>query len=205
MKYVNSSTASAALGVHPNTLRRWEKQGKIRAIRSPGGNRMYDLASFGAGGRRIIYARVSSRSQQPDLEKQIQYLRSRYPDYELVQDIGGGLNFKRKGFTALLDDILSGNVAEVVVAHKDRLCRFGFDFVESVASKFNVRIVVLNESALSPQEELVQDILSIIHTFSCRLYGFRKYSRQIKEDQDLSAREQSAEAETVSGDQPVLV
>lgn len=205
MQYVNTRKAVEFLGVHPNTLRHWEKIGKIKAIRSPGGKRMYDLSSFdcGKGKERIIYARVSSKGQKQDLEKQIQYLRTRYPNHELIQDIGGGLNFSRKGFNALLDRILSGNVEEIVVAHKDRLCRFGFELVECIATKFNAKIVVLDESELSPQEEVVQDILSIIHTFSCRLYGLRKYSSKIKQDKDIPTQEGTVE--TVPGTEPVLV
>jgi len=84
---------------------------------------------------------------------------------------------------------MSGHVSEIVVAHRDRLCRFGFELIESIAKKFNCRIVVLDESQLSPQAELVNDLLSIIHVFSCRVSGLRKYSRQIKEDQDLPEKQ----------------
>jgi putative resolvase len=186
MKYVNTKEAKKRLGVHANTLRRWEKEGKIKAIRSPGGRRMYDIFSFNNESKgKIIYARVSSNSQKSDLEKQIEYLRARFPAHELVQDIGSGLNFKRKGFNVLLERIMSGTIAEIVIAHKDRLCRFGYGLIESIASRYNTKLVVLDESKLSPQEELVGDLLSIIHVFSCRLYGLRKYSHKIKEDKDL--------------------
>jgi predicted site-specific integrase-resolvase len=120
-----------------------------------------------------------------DLNSQIEHLKTRYPNHELIEDTGSGLNFGRKGFNALLELILSGHVSEVVVAYKDRLCRFGFELIESIAEKHHCNIVVLDESKLSPQAELVNDLLSIIHIFSCRLYGLRKYSRQIKEDSDL--------------------
>ena len=163
--------------------------GTIKTIRTPAGQRLYDVGSFLASGkerRRVIYCRVSSRNQKPDLESQIKYLRERYPNHELIEDIGSGLNFKRKGLNALLGSILDGDVSEVVISHRDRLCRFGFDLLESIASKYDCKLVVCDESKLSPQAELVQDLLSIIHVFSCRLYGLRKYSRKIKEDQDLS-------------------
>jgi predicted site-specific integrase-resolvase len=80
---------------------------------------------------------------------------------------------------------MSGHVGEIVVAHRDRLCRFGFELIQTIANRHNCRIVVLEESNLSPQEELVRDLLSIVHVFSCRLYGLRKYSNKIKEDKDL--------------------
>ncbi|MEN6511389.1 MAG: IS607 family transposase [Chloroherpetonaceae bacterium] len=185
-KYINTKEACLVLGVHPNTLRRWENEGKIKAIRTPGNRRLYDLSSLEPSNKaKIIYARVSSYAQKQDLENQIKYLRSRYPEHELIQDIGSGLNFKRRGFIAILERILSGDVSEVVVAHRDRLCRFGFELVEFIADKFGANIVVLGETSLSPQAELVRDIISIIHVFSSRIHGLRKYNNKIKEDKDL--------------------
>jgi predicted site-specific integrase-resolvase len=195
MPYVNTRAACSQLGVHPNTLRAWDEKGWIKTIRTPGGKRLYDISSVSQGKAKIIYARVSNNGQKPDLEQQIQYLRTRYPEYELIQDVGSGLNFKRKGLKTLLDRVLSGDVEEIVIAHRDRLCRFGFDIFAAIADKFNTRIVVLDGSSLSPQEELVQDLLSIIHVFSCRLYGLRKYSRKIKEDKDLPKVGEQTEAE----------
>ena len=190
-KYTNTHEACELLGVHPNTLRRWENEGKVKAIRTPGNQRLYDLNSLvKEEGSKIIYARVSSNGQRTDLGNQIQYLRSRFPNHELIQDIGSGLNFKRKGFTTLLGRILLGEVSEVVVAHRDRLCRFGFELVEFISNQFGTNIVVLNETSLSPQEELVRDIISIIHVFSSRIHGLRKYNKQIKEDKDISKEEQ---------------
>jgi putative resolvase len=186
-KYVNTKEAKNKLGVHPNTLRRWSDEGKIKTIRTPGGRRLYDLSSLDQSDReKIIYARVSSRNQKDDLQSQIKYLRTRYPDHKIIEDYGSGLNFKRKGLNSLLESVLSGNVQQIVVTHKDRLSRFGFELFQSLADKYNTELLVLDESNLSPQAELVQDLLSIIHVFSSRLYGLRKYSRKIKEDQDLS-------------------
>jgi predicted site-specific integrase-resolvase len=160
-------------------------------MRTPGGRRLYDLSSLSQSNRsKIIYARVSSKGQSNDLDSQIQYLRTRYPNHELIQDIGSGLNFKRKGLTALLERLLSGDVEEVVIAHRDRLCRFGFELFLTIAEKFNTKIVVLDDAQQSPHDELVADLLSIVHVFSCRLYGLRKYSKKIKEDKDLSEQKQ---------------
>ncbi len=184
--YLSTKKACEVLGVRPGTLRAWDKAGKIKTIRTPGNTRLYDISSLVTSGCRIIYARVSSRGQQDELESQIAYLRNRYPNHELIQDIGSGLNFKRKGFNALLERIVSGDVSEVVVTRKDRLCRFGFELIESIAKKFNCQIMVLDNAALSPQSEMVKDLLSIVHVFSRRMYGLRKYSRKIKEDTDLS-------------------
>ena len=177
-------------GIHPNTLRRWANDGKIKYIRQENGNRLYDVEDFLNGNKRqnrakIIYARVSSRNQKDDLSNQIKYLRERYPSHELIEDIGSGLNFKRKGFNAILERIMSGDVEEVVVTHKDRLCRFGFDIIRTIADKNDCKLVVLDNTQLSPKGELVQDIISIIHVFSCRIYGLRKYTDKVKEDKDI--------------------
>lgn len=186
MVFVNTKTARSKLGVSANTLRNWDRSGKIKTMRTPGGVRLYDLGSLDSFSKsRIVYARVSSRGQKDDLSSQVRYLSERFPEHEIVQDYGSGLNFKRKGFNTILERVMSGDVSEVVIVHRDRLCRFGFDFVEFVFQKFGCRVVVLEESKLSPQSELVQDLLSIIHVFSCRLYGLRKYSRKIKEDTDI--------------------
>lgn len=188
-----SNEACKILGVHPNTLRNWANEGKIGYVRQPNGNRLYDVEEFlsrSNGSKpkraRIIYARVSSRNQKDDLSSQIKYLRERYPNHDLVEDVGSGLNFKRKGFNSVLERILSGEVKEVVVTHKDRLCWFGFDLIRKIADRYNCKLVVLDNIQLSPQAELVQDLISIIHVFSCRIYGLRKYSREVKEDSDLS-------------------
>ena len=124
-------------------------------------------------------------SQKEDLERQVLFLKQKYPDYEVVTDVGSGLNFKRKGFRRVLESVLSNSVSEIVVAHRDRLCRFGFELVQWICDKSDTKLVVLEQTSLSPTEELTKDLLSIIHVFSCRLYGLRKYSSSIKKDKDL--------------------
>ena len=200
MSYIPSRKASQALGVHPNTLRKWDKEGKIKVLRAPSGQRLYDISSMQSSGRaKLCYARVSSRNQKEDLENQIAFLRNRYPNYEIVTDIGSGLNFKRKGFLAILERIMRGEIEELVVAHRDRLCRFGFELIECIACQNNARIVVLDETRLSPQEELTRDLISIIHVFSCRIYGLRKYTTQMSKDKDLPGKGQPDKDETISG------
>ncbi|MDD3001526.1 MAG: IS607 family transposase [Candidatus Riflebacteria bacterium] len=188
---LKTNKACEKLGIHPNTLRRWAKEGKISCVRQKGGNRLYDVESFlnreeKCDRAKFIYTRVSSRNQQDDLSNQIRYLRERYPHHKLIEDIGSGLNFKRKGFLNLLDRIMSRDVEEVVVAHRDRLCRFGFELVEWFFTKHNVKLMVLDNSKSSPQQELVTDLLSIITVFSCRIHGLRKYSETLKKDKILS-------------------
>ena len=133
----------------------------------------------------VIYARVSSRAQHPDLNRQVAALSNLYPNAEIVSEVGGGLNFKRKKLLALLERIFKGDVRMVVVAHKDRLARFGFDLFRWLCEQNRCVLVVLNETTLSPEREMVEDILAILHCFSSRLYGLRKYKSQVQEDPDL--------------------
>lgn len=208
---VPSRKACETLGISANTIRKWADEGKISYIRTAAGQRRYDVAGFlrdhAVGGkRRVVYVRVSSRAQRDDLESQTRALKARFPSHEVVEDVGSGLNFKRKWFRALLDDIVRGGVEEIVVAHRDRLCRFGFELFEAVASFHNCRIVVLDDARLSPSDELVRDLVSIVHVFSCRLYGLRKYGRAIQEDSHLSEeRREPLADEKVRRDRKVLV
>ncbi len=186
--YVSPREAQKILGVSIQTLRNWDKEGKIDSIRTPSGHRRYNIDSFlSARGRAtIIYARVSSYKQKEDLHRQADYLQSLYPNAEVVTEIGSGLNYKRKKFRAILERVMSGDVETLVVGHKDRLARFGFDFFGWLCELNNCQLVVCNNSNLSPEREMVEDILAIVHVFSCRLYGLRKYKKQIKEDSGLS-------------------
>lgn len=189
MKYATPREAAQILQVSERTLRNWDRDGKIRTIRTPAGHRRYDIDSVinpeGDTRIRILYARVSSDKQKSDLLRQADYLQSLFPDGLIIKDIGSGLNYKRKGLLSLLGQVLSGNVREVVVCHKDRLARFGFDLIEWFCQQQNCQLVVLNRSDLSPEREMVEDILAIVEVFSCRLYGLRKYKSVIKEDSDL--------------------
>jgi excisionase family DNA binding protein len=197
--YLTPKEAAKVLGVHVKTLREWELKGKIKAIKTPSGQRRYDVESYqqkyektsekagrvGIPRATITYARVSSRSQKADLDRQVAVLVNLYPDSETITDIGSGLNFRRKGLITLLERVCRGDIQRIVVAHKDRLCRFGFDLIKWLCERNGCEVVVLSQDNLSPERELVEDILAIIHIFSCRLYGLRKYKQQVKEDQEI--------------------
>ncbi|MCT7972367.1 IS607 family transposase [Laspinema olomoucense] len=189
-RYVKPKEAAQILGVHERTLRRWDENGSIETIRTPAGQRRYNVESYAAKSgndkrKVVIYARVSSRAQQSDLNRQVAALSNLYPEAEIISEIGGGLNFKRKKMLALLGQVLSGDVRMVVIAHKDRLARFGFDLFRWLCEQNRCELMVLNETSLSPEREMVEDILAILHCFSSRLYGLRKYKTQVKEDPDL--------------------
>jgi len=183
---------SRLLGVTTNTLIEWEKTGKLKSAKTNGGHRRYIYERIKCeediqekGKKNIIYARVSSSKQRSDLERQIATLQQRYPKHEVIQDIGSGINFKRRGLRSLLDQVFEGNVSEVVVAHRDRLSRFGFELFIDIFKRFGVRIqVVGSEDVQEPSEVLVNDILSIITVFTARYYGSRKYNL-LSKDQDL--------------------
>ena len=193
INYVPPRVAAARLGVSTKTLERWLEDGKIEGIFTQGGQRRYNLDSVIPVRRgnptderaTLLYARVSSRGQKNDLSQQIEFLAARYPDAEIITDIGSGLNFKRKGLQTLLDRVLTNTCKLVVIAHKDRLCRFGFDLISWICARQQTEILVLNQTNLSPEREMVEDILAIIHAFSCRLYGLRKYKKQVAEDSEL--------------------
>lgn len=181
--FVSTRKASEIIGVHPNTLRAWEKNGKICAVRTNGGHRLYDVHRFireceeSKPKSIICYARVSSRKQSDDLQRQIKVLRENYPDASIVSDISSGLNYKRRGLQSILERALQDDSIVLIITHKDRLTRFGFEIIETIIHKNDGKIVVLSEDKLSPEEELTEDMLSIIHSFSSRLYGLRKYER----------------------------
>jgi excisionase family DNA binding protein len=188
-KFVTPKEACKIAHVQLGTLRTWEDSGKIRTYRTAGGHRRYhrdDLTqtsdseeSKESTKKGFCYARVSTRGQKEDLERQVTILGEEYESYELVQDIGSGLNYKRKGFKYILDQAIRGNIKELVVTHKDRLCRFGFDMLEGIIRDYSHgKIVVLNNKETSPEQELSDDIISIITVFSGRLYGLRSHTNR---------------------------
>jgi putative resolvase len=184
------------IGRSPSTVRRWESEGKLSARRSPSGQRYFDetdvtavlTPGFTRDDRKIVvYCRVSSAGQRADLASQVEAMeafclaRGLAID-ELVREIGGGMNLTRPKLLTVMADIKVGRTSTLVVAHKDRLARFGFDYLAHEATVAGCEILVANQESLSPQQEMVQDLLAIVHTFSCRLYGLRRYEKSLKSD-----------------------
>jgi putative resolvase len=185
MSYVNTKEAREMLRITAPTLRRWDKEGKIKTIRTPSGIRMYDKSNIYEilgkietipERRKVAYCRVSSKKQSDDLERQINVFKSDYPDYDVVKDIGSGINFKRKGLQRILEQSMRGELEEVVVSHRDRLCRFAFELIEWIFAKNNTKLLVLDKTEhKSTSEELAGDVLAIIQVFACREMGKRRY------------------------------
>lgn len=204
MEYVTPREAAKKLGVHVGSLRRWESEGRITAIKTPSGHRRYAIGEVerlsGSEPRinTVLYARVSTNSQRDDLQRQIEFLKSKYPEAEVVSEIGSGLNYRRRKFLTILERVFKGDIQQIVVAYPDRLVRFGFELVRWVCEKHSGCILVLNECKLSPHDELVQDILSILHCFSSRLYGLRKYEKQVREEKEIITETQKKPGQKIT-------
>jgi putative resolvase len=129
--------------------------------------------------RKIIYGRVSSNGQKEDLIRQISVLQKNYPNYELITDIGSGVNLNRKGLRKIIDFAIKGEIEEVVIVHKDRLCSFGYDLIEDLISKYsNGKITIIEQvEDKEPREELVEDVLQIMNIFVAKMNGLRKYNK----------------------------
>lgn len=188
MKYYSSKTVTQILGVTAQTLRNWDKEGKLKpSYVKSNGYRYYSEDSILSYTQErktkknlnvIGYARVSSKKQSDDLERQVnnlkKYLDSKYSDYEIITDIGSGINYTKQGLKKLIEKINKKEVDLIVVLYKDRLLRFGFELVEYFAELNNVKIEVLDKIDKNQDQELVEDLVQIITVFSCKIQGKRK-------------------------------
>ena len=188
MKYYSSKTVTKILGVPAQTLRNWDKEGKLKPsyIKS-NGYRYYSEDSILSYTQErktkknlnvIGYARVSSKKQEDDLNRQIDYLKqyisNKYQTFEIISDIESGINYNKKGLQKLIEKINRKEVDIIVVVYKDRLLRFGFELIEYFASLNNVKIEVLDKKDKSEEQELTEDLIQIIKVFSCKLQSKRK-------------------------------
>jgi len=179
------SQAARLLGIHPHTLRRWSDEGRIRCVRL-GKERRFPASEI----RRlrgeqnenslILYGRVSGHGQKDDLERQMETLRAwaqeNCPDRKVVEikDIGSGLNARRKGLQRLFTLVQQRQVRTVVITFKDRLTRFGFEYIQAMCASYGVDVIVLfDEKEATPEQELVDDLIAIVTSFAGRLYGMR--------------------------------
>jgi predicted site-specific integrase-resolvase len=175
-EFVSSKKAQEIYKVKEQTLRDWANSNKINFITTAGGHRRYCIIKPQENKQSIIYARVSSKKQENDLERQVKYLQKRYPNHEVIKDIGSGINYKRKGFRRILEQLFKGNIEEVVVSSSDRFSRFGRDLFEWIFEQFGTKFTILSRGKYkSNQDELAEDLMEIITVFSARYYGRRKY------------------------------
>ncbi|MGL5902258.1 MAG: IS607 family transposase [Cetobacterium sp.] len=193
-KYIKPKEASEFLGVSVKTLQRWDKEEKFKAFRSPTGRRyctkeqLFEYQGLGKNDKKnVIYTRVSTPNQKDDLVNQKSFLLNYCAGKgvivdEVISDLGSGLNYKRKNWNNLIERCFKGEIDTIYVSHKDRFVRFGFEWFENFVNKFGTKIIIVNNDILSPNEEVVQDIISILHVFSCRIYGLRKYKKALVDE-----------------------
>jgi len=211
-RYISIGEAAEVLGVSITTLRRWDKAGRLESQRSPSGHRRYDLSQLRPGLVRekpleavktIAYARVSSHDQKADLERQKQvlelYCARQGWTFEIISDLGSGMNYQKKGLKRLLDLVIEGKAGRLVLTHKDRLLRFGAELVFAICEAKNVEIVIINQGEDTTfEEDLAKDVLEIITVFSARLYGSRSHKNQKLLDTVRTAAEEAGEADDPS-------
>ena len=199
--YISINKVAKQLNKSAQTLRNWEKTGElIPAYKTKSGYRYYTEEQInkllGVEERERVtigYCRVSSRKQQDDLERQTEnmrnYLCAKGYKFEIITDIGSGINYNKVGLNILLDKVIKGEVDKVVVLHKDRLLRFGFELVENLCKRYGTSIEVVDNTPKTEEQELVEDLVQIITVFSCKLQGKRanKMKKVIAElkDEDI--------------------
>lgn len=192
-RFISIGEAAKKLGVSISTLRRWDAEGKLNAIRTRAGHRRYDMVELSELANQrsvarptkktIAYARVSSADLKGDLERQKQVLElfcaSRGWTFEVLADLGSGMNYRKRGLLRLLNMLVDGEIERLVVTHKDRLLRFGAEMVFAICEMKNVEVVIINQGTeTSFEEDLAEDVLEIITVFSARLYGSRSKKNQ---------------------------
>ncbi len=199
MSKLTISEAAKIKGVSVSTLRRWEHEGKLIPERTANGHRRYTLSQLlgikEGGYYTVGYARVSSHEQKSDLKRQKEVLElfcaTNGWQVEIIEDLGSGLNYSKKGLKRLIKLILDNQVERLVLTHKDRLLRFGSELVFSLCEQFGTEVVIINRTEDSSfEEDLAQDVLEIITVFSARLYGSRSHKNKkiVEELKDVATR-----------------
>lgn len=183
------------IGVTTTTLRNWDRNGILPAKRTKTGQRFYTDDDYNTyigvsktTRKSYGYARVSSRKQQSSLTNQVSFLRNYINNSgniveTILTDIGSGLNYQRPQWNKLLTMVMQDQVDTIYITYKDRFVRFGFDWFENLCKTHQTKIVIVNNEDTSPESEMIQDLISIVHVFSCRIYGLRKYNKSLKEDE----------------------
>ena len=203
---LNMKEAMDYLNVSKITLQRWDNSGRLKAIRTSGGHRRYKLSDlkkfigeYHAEGKETddvivaTYARCSTSDQKQhgDIDRQSQRLseycaKKKYKVAYIIKDMGSGLNDKRKGFTKLCNLVVNGKINKVVIEHKDRLTRFQYNLIEFFFNSYGVEIELLDKKECTEQEELVNDMMMLIASFSGKVYSLRAQENRKKRKQEQS-------------------
>jgi len=185
--YVPRRIVTEKLGIHYQTVVNLVKRKEIDIIKI-GSKYGYNLNKYILDNNIIIkqkklicYCRVSSQKQKEDLERQINVMKEKYPNHIIISDIGSGLNFKRKGLLDIINMAIKDEIQEVVISYKDRLARFGYELIEIILKEnSNANIIILNKTEeKTKEEELTEDIISIMNVYVAKINGLRKYKSQI--------------------------
>jgi len=190
MEFVKRKVALEKMGISYKTLYSMADRGEIETIKI-GSNTLYNLNKYVREHTKLInnkekiaYCRVSSNKQKEDLERQITYMRERFPYHRIIHDIGSGLNFNREGLKEIIRKGINGEIEELVVAHKDRLTRFGYEMIEMIIKEYsggNIKVINKSEES-TPHEELVKDVMSIMNVYVAKINGLRKYKSKLKSE-----------------------
>ena len=195
-KIYNVTEFADMIGKSVKTLQRWDRDGILTAYRSPSNRRYYTHTQYleymgetiSDNKQNVIYARVSTNNQKDDLRNQLQFLtnytkNNGIPISNIYTDYGSGLNYNRKNWNKLIDDCFDKKISKIYISYKDRFVRFGFDWISLILKKYTgAEIITLEDVVTSPEEDIIQDLISIIHVFSCRIYGLREYKKKIQKD-----------------------
>jgi len=188
--YKTRSEACEMLNIHYKTLYKLADAKEIEAVKI-GSRQLYNVNKYlqkinveNTNKRNFCYCRVSSAKQKEDLDRQINYMREKFPTYEIIKDVSSGLNMNRDGLNKIIDLAIKGEVNEIIVAYKDRLTRFGYDMIERIVKEYsNGKIIILNKAEeQTPTEELTKDLVSIMNVYVAKVNGLRKYKNQIKDE-----------------------
>lgn len=194
-EFVKANKAAQFYNVSPRTLRKWAQDNKIQHKVTPNGRYLYIILKETTEttinneqtekqflSDHIIYGRVSSAKQKNDLTRQIKFLQQKFPTYTTITDIGSGINFERKGFKTILEQLFQGNLKKVVVTYQDRWSRFGFSFFQWLFQKFGAEFQIQHTSTDNVEQDLANDLMEIITVFSARYHGRRKYQNSNEEN-----------------------
>ena len=197
------------------TLRRYATDGLIDYLRTDGGHRRYNVASYRPTTEALaipdeekktaVYARVSSKKQKNDLEHQKTILKEAYPNAVVFEDMASGINYERKGLTRLLDRVCKGEFKQVVVAHKDRLARFGVELIQWIINRTGTPLLIVDREGKSSQQELTEDLMAIVHVFSCRANGKRRYKNTQQQGEKAKKRRIQGKDQKGKGDAQATV
>lgn len=186
-EYLTAKQTKSLLGCCTKSLQDWDKKGLIEVRRTAGGRRRYNVKKYAKDNnlesilivpeerKNIIYCRVSSHDRKEDLKRQSAFLQEKYPNYELIEDIGSGINFKRKGLQKIIRYAIENKLNEVVITYKDRLCRIGYDMIEFIIKTYsNGVITILHTEEESRHDEITKDLIEIITVYSSKIHGTRR-------------------------------